>query len=227
MKRTKFIATLLALSSQLCLAEPLEPTPQEPVLLPQPALEKKIVLEGDWRETGHAKLIFVGEDESSKVGSVQLEAKVSGQTWFAALECEGDETFSPGALTFRAQKALFSSARGFAAWKLDDGEQALSAGLETSLFGGDKLRLERETWLTTTEQPLTELEYETPLPFQTKVGLRGSRQGTTSEIEGLLRQESGLGWEWGAGVKAQVNSPEQGGSVLTQPEVQGNLRWTW
>ncbi len=227
MQSVKLIVALVALAPHLALADPIQPTSQDPVLLPQPPLEKKIVLEGDWRETGQAKLVFVGEEESSKVETVQLQTKVSGETWFAAMECEGDESLNPGRVSFRVQKALLDSARGFAGWKISDGEQAVSAGVETTVFGQDKLRLGRETYLTTNEQPTTEMEYESPPLFQTKVGLRGSRQGSTSEIEGLLKQESGMGWEWGAGWKAQLNHGEGMTDLLTRPELQGNLRWTW
>ena len=227
MQRTKLIVALLALAPHLGLAEPVQPTPQEPVVPPQPLLEKKIVLEGDWRETGQAKLIFVGEDESGKVEAVQLKTKVSGETWFAAMECEGDDSLNPERITFRAQKALFRSTRGFAAWKVNDGEQAVATGMETTLFGRDKLRLERETYLTTNDEPATQVEYESPVLFQTKVGIRGTRQGSVSEIEGLLKQESGMGWEWGAALKAQVNESNGLTDALSRPEVQGNLRWTW
>lgn len=194
---------------------------------PQPPLEKKIVLEGDWRETGQAKLIFLGDEESSKVETVQLKTRVSGKTWFAAMECEGDDSFSPERLTFRAQKALLGSTRGFAAWKVSDGEQAVATGMETAIFGRDKLRLQRETYLTTDEAPAIQMEYESPALFQTKVGIRGVQQGSRSEIEGLLKQESGMGWEWGAALKAQVNDGNGLTDVLIRPELQGNLRWTW
>ena len=227
MQRVKLIATLFALAPRLCLADPVQPTPQEPVLPPQPPLEKRVILEGDWRETGQARLIFVGEEDSSKVETVELQTRMSGETWFAEIECEGDESLSPGRVTFRAEKALLDSARGFAAWKMSEGEQAVSTGMETALFGRDKLRLERETYLNSTEKPLTQMEYEANLLFQTKVELKGSRQGSRSEIEGLLRQESGMGWEWGAGLKAQVNRGDGSSEVLSRPEVQGNLRWTW
>ncbi|MFA7479247.1 MAG: hypothetical protein WC314_02000 [Vulcanimicrobiota bacterium] len=217
-KRALMIA---ALTVQLALAETTQPPPVLPITPVQPVIEKKVVWEGDWRESGHAKLIFQGTEDTSAVETIRLKTRVTGETWFADVEYEGLDHL--GFLAFKAQKELFLSTRGFAEWKVEEGNQEVAAGLETALFGRDKLRLRRASSLTEEVAPTTQMDYEVPLPFHAKIGISGLQQGERNELTGQIRQNCGEGWEWGAGVKTELLHGKQ----IMPPEIQGSLRWTW
>jgi len=227
----KTVAGTALLVAGIGWAEPAEslptPTPQTPEVPAQPAIQKRVVLEGDWRRTGRAKLVFQKESETSAVEEIRLQATLKRDSWFTEFQCASSDQGLPHYTKVRVGTALLNSTSAFAEWQQNGEEQQVATGLHASLPGDHKLDIEHRKPLQTETQPTTAVNYRLPLVGGSNLTVVGLTQGERQEIKGKLLQENTDGWGWEAAVKTEYQPQTGGHDLWNNPQVEGRLRWVW
>jgi hypothetical protein len=206
--------TLLPIVACSAVAQPPSPAPR-----PQ-----RVEIVRDWCCTGRAKIRLTSDRTSSQVKSVYVNTKYEKRGWLTQIEGQA-QIDGDAKLEVSAMKNLLDQTSTFAAWRHSSEDNALETGLETALFGQDKLRLSYQVQpLTKDLQAQAEVSYKYSLWGDNSLKITGARKSEQSEVGGELMHKENSGLMWSASLTTQKTISQDS---WESPQLEGRFRWTW
>ena len=231
-RSTTALMSMLLLSG-VASAEPRFPGPSEEVewVTFQPEETSRVVLQGDWRRTGKARLVLERGEDSTAVENVEVEASLTPLTCGPEVTCRMTLVDSARSYSLRLNQSLFQQARAFAQWDHSEQTDSLVSGLETPVFGSDTFRVRYYQELDEQllpENTETSLSYETQLKESTQIVVSSRHKDKLNELKGEVVQSVGDGLELSATVESRMTPATLGEFPYDfEPKLQGQLRWAW
>lgn len=215
----------------LCFGCTLAQTEDLPQPTPPPSTRKpdRIVLQGDWQKTGHAKLILVSDETSRELSEARLEANFCSDSGATKLSCQTDLLNYESQFSLSLHQRLFRDVESFGRWERQVGNDRVSGGLASPLLGDDSIRFSYSRPLTEEDgvERQTTVSYSTPTVRSTKLVLQALTTSKDQEFKTELLHQKAQGFELSASMKTLKQPEGELWGLFRTPEIEGKLRWKW